>query len=360
MINLIELFETKMLKQNAQAVKYVNVHGLQGVQGVLKEINEQINRDFGLVGPFTLSTPSARVHAVRWAIAREVFVVETNVKRATKEIVAAAIAQINKCPYCEDVHRTSIASSGDEDTAKAIANETWKSMENKKTKALIEWALNTRNPGADIVRNPPFSIHEAPEIIGTALVFHSTNRLVSIFLEDSPVPGVLGKPLVKNSALFIASKTFFKSMVSKKAGTGDSLKFIENYPASKNVSWAKSIPAYVQALTANEILLNKIEAEVIPFRTVQLFKEYISTWQGDDMLLGRAWLSEILSGLDEIEKPVATLVFLAALAPFTITEDDINNFRKINPGDKALIEVCFWAIETATKRISEWLVNPFF
>jgi len=299
------------------------------------------------------------VHAVRWAIAREAFVVETNVKRVTKEIVAAAIAQINKCPYCEEVHGTSISSSGDDNTAKAIATGTWQLLKDEKTKAIIEWSLNTRNPEAHIVRNPPFSIHEAPEIIGTALVFHSTNRLVSIFLEDSPLPGILGNSLTKKSALFIASKTLFKSMVTKKAGAGDALKFIENYPASKNLSWAQPIPAYVQALAANEILLNKIEAEVIPGRTARLFKEYISNWQGEEMPLGRAWLSEILSGLDEIEKPAAKLIFLAALAPYTVTENDINNFRKINPGDKALIEVCFWAIETATKRISEWLVKPF-
>ncbi|RMG33997.1 MAG: hypothetical protein D6732_11055 [Methanobacteriota archaeon] len=357
---MLTSIESKMLEHNARAVKYVKVRAFKEVHGALKAINEQINRDFGLSGPLALSIPSHRVHAVRWAMAREAFVVETHVKRVSKEIVAAAIAQINQCPYCEEVHGTSISSSGDRQTAKAIARGNWQWLGDEKTKAILEWSLNTRNPTAEIIRNPPFSFQEAPEIIGTALVFHSTNRLVSIFLEDSPLPRFLAKSWAKKLALFIASKTLFRSMVTKKASAGDALKFIEKYPAPKNLSWAQSIPPYVQALAAQEVLLTKIEAQVIPDRTAQLFKDFVNRWQGEDMPLGRAWLSELLSGLDEIETPAATLIFLAALAPYAITENDISNFRKINPTDKALIEVCFWAVETVTKRISEWLTKPFW
>ena len=356
---MIHKIEAKILDQNAHAVKYLKVQGLKDSAGIIKSINFQINRDFGLTGPLTLSTPSKRVHAIRWAIARESFVVETNVKRVTKETVAACIAQINKCPYCEDVHGTSISSAGDKNIAKAIENGTWQLLKDERTKEIVNWSLNTLNPQSEIIRNPPFTAKEAPEIIGTALVFHSTNRLVSIFLENSPFPLFLSNPLIKKTTLNLASKTLFKSMISKKADSGDALKFIEDYPFSKQFKWAEFVPAYSKALAAREILLKKIEHEVIPVKAVEVFKNKINRWQGEEMPLGKSWLTGTLNNLSETEKPVAQLMFLAAFAPYTIIRKDVENFRKIKHGDKELIEVCFWAIQILTDRIREWLIKPF-
>jgi len=353
------LIETKIAEQNAQRVKYIKVIGLKESEGKVNRINVQIDRDFGLVGPMTLSTPSERVHAIRWATARESFVVENNVKRVTKEIIAAGVAQINKCPYCEDVHRTSISSAGNNDAAKAIINGSWKSLKNERTKAIIDWSINTRNPNASIIRNPPFSKIEAPEIIGTALVFHSTNRLVSIFLEESPLPGLLNNNLLKKVALKIASKTLFKTMVTKKVNEGESLQFIHNYKIQKSFEWSKTIPSFSRALAAEKMLLYEIEKEIIPQKLVSLFKNKVKKWQGEEMPLGRSWLQILTNGLSEAEKPIANLIFLAAFEPYTITKTDIDAFRKIYPDDKDLVDVSFWAIQILTNRISEWLTKPF-
>lgn len=110
---MIKAIENKMMEQNTHAVKYLKVIGLKESKGLIKELNHQIDRDFGLAGPLSLSSVSERVHAIRWVISREVFVVETNVARLTKEAIAASISQINTCAYCEDVHATSIISAGD-------------------------------------------------------------------------------------------------------------------------------------------------------------------------------------------------------------------------------------------------------
>ncbi len=356
---MIRTIEKKMLQQNAHAVKYMQVKGLKNARGITKRINQQIDRDFGLAGPFTLSSVSERVHSVRWVHAREIFVVETNVKRVIKETIAAGISQLNKCAYCEDVHGTSIISSGDKLTANAIANGSWKSLENEKTKSLIEWSLNTRNPDAEIIKIPPFTLDEAPEIIGTALEFHATNRLVSIFLEESPLPKFLTNSFIKKTAFNIASKTLFKSMVQKKANVGESLVFIKDYSLSEQHSWACIIPAYAKGIEAKDRLLDELEKEVIPERTAQLFKDKISTWQGEEMPMGKAWLNDTLNLLTENEKPIAKILFLAAFAPYTITENDINNFRKFKPTDKELLEVCYWAVQKITDRIGEWLIKPF-
>ena len=357
---MLRTIEKKVMQQNGNAIKYLTVQNIKNATNInIKNINMQIDRDFGLAGPLTLSTPSLRVHAVRWAVARESFIVETNVKRVNKEIVAACVAQLNKCPYSEDAHSTSIMSCDDAKTGDAIINRTWKELDNKKTKQLINWSLQTRNPHASIIKNPPFSIDEAPEIIGTALAFHSTNRLVNIFLEESPLPSFLTGKLLKKIALKIASKTLFKSMVSNNAMAGDGLQFIQDHPIHKSIEWSKAIPAFSKVLAAEEILLKDIEEDTIPEKLRDLFKNEVTQWEGEEMPLGRGWLNEILINLDENELRVGRLLFLAAFAPYTITKNDINAFRKVKPTDKELIETCFWAIQTVTNKIGEWLIKPF-
>ena len=357
---MLSAIERKVMQQNGNAVKYLTVQSIKNTTNIdIKNINIQIDRDFGLAGPLTLSTPSVRVHAVRWVAARESFIVETNVKRVNKEIVAACVAQLNKCPYCEDAHGTSIMSCDDTLTGNAIANRTWQGLDDEKTKQLIDWSLQTRNPKAAIIKNPPFSRKEAPEIIGTALVFHSTNRLVNIFLEESPLPKFLTGNLLKKTSLKIASKTLFKSMVSKNAIAGDGLQFIENHPISKSLEWSKAIPSFSKVLAAEELVLREIEEEMIPEKLKFLFKEHVKKWNGEEMPLGRAWLNKILINLNDGHLYIGRVLFLAAFAPYTITKNDINAFRKIKPTDKELIETCFWAIQTITNRIGEWLVKPF-
>ncbi|HHC80389.1 MAG TPA: hypothetical protein ENK46_10945 [Flavobacteriia bacterium] len=357
---MLQLIEDKLMQQNGNAVKYLTVQGIDtATDNTIKKINTQISSDFGLAGPLTLSTPSERVHAVRWAVARESFVVETFVKRVNKEIVATCVAQLNQCPYCEDAHGASIMSSGDIQTANMLTSGTWKNLKDEKTKQLIDWSLHTRTPNATIVKNPPFSREEAPEIIGTALVFHSTNRLVNIFLEASPLPNFLTGNRIKKTALKIAAKTLFKSMITNSAKAGESLQFIQNYSVSKTLAWPESIPAFAKALAAERVVLKEIEEEIIPLPLVQLFKNHVNKWQGEAKPLGRTWLNYILKDVNESDRHVGRLLFLAAFAPYAITEDDIGNFRKVKPTDTALLEACFWAIQTLTNKIGEWLIHPF-
>ena len=356
---VMKIVEKQIMKQNAHAVKYVKIQHLKNASPKIKAINIQVQRDFGLLGPITLSTPSTRVHALRWAMVRDSFIVETEVSRVTKEIVASAVAKLNKCPYCADAHNTSIVSAGDDLTAQSIDDNTWESLENEKTKQIINWSLNTRNPDANIIKNPPFSMEEAPEIIGTALVFHSTNRLASIFLENSPLPSFVVGKFMKKMVLSVASKTFFKTIVEKKAKLGEAEQFLSDIKIKEIPKWAKHIPSFANALAGKEVILQDISNEHIPENVAKLFEEYLSSWRGEEMPMRRGWLNDVLPSLEGDELIIAKLIFLSAFSPYMITQKDINAYRKINSEDKALIEVCFWSIEKLTLRISSWLVSPF-
>ena len=96
-------------EKNAHDVRYLRTFGLKDAEGVIKEINQQIDRDLMIVPPNSLSTPSERVHAVRWAGIREFMVAETHVPRWTKETIASTLSKLNACPYCEEAHDTALS-----------------------------------------------------------------------------------------------------------------------------------------------------------------------------------------------------------------------------------------------------------
>ena len=344
---MIKSIKSFIDEKNAHDVKYIRTYGIKDAHGIIKKINQQIDDDLMLVPPNSLSTPSERVHPLRWASIREFLVVETHVPRATKETIAATISELNTCPYCEDAHKTALSALGD------------KATKNEKTKAIIEWSQNTRNPHAKIIQNPPFTAIEAPEIIGTALLFHSTNRLVSIFLAESMLPGIIGNKSFKKIALYFAAKTIMKHFVGKKVEAGHSLQFIGQHEIPKHLQWAESVPAYAQIFTAQESVLAEIEKDLIPPTSARILREAISAWQGEDMPLGRSWLADLTKDISEEEKSIATIILLAAFAPHTVTENDIRAFQENNPSDKDLLETCFWSIETLTKKIATWLTQPF-
>ena len=344
---MVNKLKSIMTEKGAHDIKYLKAYGIKDAHGIIKNINLQINRDLMIVPPNSLSTPSERVHPLRWAGIREFLAVENHVSRATKETIAATISELNTCPYCQDAHETAITALGDSASI------------NDDIDSLIEWSKNTLNPQADIIKNPPFGQVQAPEIIGTALLFHSTNRLVSIFAAKSLLPGILDTRLFKQKALNFAAKTLMKAFVEKQLSPGDSLQFIGEQVVPKHLQWAESLPAYGQIYAAIDSKLIDIEKDVIPPSAAKILKQVISTWQGEDMPLGRGWISKLTNNLNDGDKATTNLMLLAAFAPYIITKKDIQAFRKHNHSDKDLLEICYWSIEMLTNKISIWLTKPF-
>src|SRR5262249_45136927 len=72
--------------------------------GRIKEIYAQIKQDLMQVPePFSIHSPSPDMLAGVWGIFRE-SLVAGHVDRGLKEIVAATVAKINRCPWCVDAH----------------------------------------------------------------------------------------------------------------------------------------------------------------------------------------------------------------------------------------------------------------
>jgi len=159
---------------------------------LLAQTYPQIKRDFGaLVEPFSLHAPAPRLLAGIWMATREIALVGI-VRRVIKEAIAATVSQLNRCPYCVDAHTMMLHAISAHGAAAAISQENDSEIQDPAIRPIIAWAKATRSPGDPLLHRPPFSEAEAPEIIGTAVAFHYTNRMVDIFLDETPLPSNRG------------------------------------------------------------------------------------------------------------------------------------------------------------------------
>lgn len=323
--------------------------------GKVAQIYTQIRRDFQLVPPLTLFSASPELLAGVWSIWRESQFVQGVMPRATLEAVSAAISRINECPYCVDAHTGMLHATSKHDVVNAIFECNTLLINDDRTRQIVEWALATKTPGASILKSPPFTSIEAPEIIGTTIVYHFVNRMVNIFLKPSPLPIPTGSVKLRKMAIRLFGATIAKRIVKRKVTAGDSLKFTTQAKLTKDFSWAISSNYISSAYASFNNLIEKLGEQIISDKVIKIVKHQIKKWQGEDMGLSQNWVNKLIVDLDCADKPVAKLALLTAIAPYQVDENTINQFRVIHPDDESLLNVTAWASFSAARHIGKWL-----
>jgi len=217
---------------------------------------------------------------------------------------------------------------------------------------MVKWASATRSPGAKALLSPPFSQKDAPEIIGTAVFFHYVNRMVSVLLSETPLPS--NHRLVKKIFTRMAG-WFFSGAIHRSKSLGTSLELLPESELPADFVWAKTSPNIAGAFARFAAVVDRAGCESIPQDVRDCVVEKVQSWNGKEPGLGRHWVEEAISGLDEKSKDIARLVLLTALAPYQVDKEMVNAFTTHITGDDGLIGALAWGSFTAARRIGTWL-----
>ncbi len=337
------------------AIKYIKPVKPDSAEGLVAEVYAQIKRDFGrVVEPFLVHSPLPKLLAVAWMACRETELVGS-VPREVKEAVAAAVSKLNQCPYCVDAHTIMLNAAGMRSTANAISNTRYSQISDAKTRLTVEWALATNSPKAQILRSPPFSRQEAPEIIGTAVFYHYMNRMANALLRESPLP--LNQRWLKSPLKRVAG-WMFSDAVHRSKTIGDALQFMPKTVLPADLHWAKAALNVAQAYASFAATVDKVGEYSLPLEVRVHVQEELSEWNGKTDELSLAWSEDAISRFDEATQDAARLALLTALAPYRVDVNVILAFRKHFPGDDKLVGALAWASFTAARRIGTWLQTP--
>lgn len=313
------------LRSSLRHVKHVTPTRPRHATGLTAEVYRQVERDFGMLAPpMALHSPAPAVLAAAWAMLRESLVATTSlVPRATKEMVATAVSMANSCPYCVDVHGATLASLG---------AGGWDDLD-----PVAAWAR------AGVAARWPFPAAHAPQLIAVATTFHYLNRVVHVFLGDSPLPPELPAAM-RGRAMSLVGR-IMRAPALRGGTPGESLPLLDAAPLPADLAWAAGEPHIAGAFARAAAVIDAVSAVPAPVR--DLVVRELSTWDGTPPGVSRAWAD--VRGLPAADRAAGRLALLVAKAPYQVTGDEVAAYQRDHPAD-ALVELVAWAALTAARR----------
>ena len=291
-------------------------------------VHRQVEADFGLLAPpIALHTAAPGALAASWAMLRESLIADGRASRSVKEAVAAGVSERNRCPYCVEVHTATLAALADG------ASD---------VDPLAEWA---RTGGAGVA---PFGCADAPELIGTAVAFHYLNRMVSVFLGDSPLP-----PAMPASARDTARQVLGRLMrphAVRSHRPGRSLDFLPAAEPAPDLDWAEPNPVLAEAFSRAYAAIDGLAARTVPDDVRAVLASALAAWDGAPVGLSRAWAYDETEGLKADSRAAGVLALLTAKAAYQV-DDTIVADARAGGSDADLVALTSWAALSAARKL---------
>ncbi|MFI6904981.1 carboxymuconolactone decarboxylase family protein [Nonomuraea sp. NPDC050394] len=281
--------------------------------GLVAEVYRRQAADVGLTRMPALMALSSvpALLAATWSLLRESLMAGP-LSRTEREVVALGVSTANRCPYCVGAHTLFLHATGDHALAETLLAG-GRPAEPRQA-ALYAWATGETRDAPD-----------APELLGTALVFHFINRMVTALHTPDVLPGGLQKTRLVRRA---AGRTLARP-ARRLLPPGESLRLLEPphtaAPRSPDElraaapAWAHGSPAGTAYAALTEVAGQGGALLTYPERVAQA----VTRWDGGHPPMGGSWLADALSGLPAAEVAPTRLALLAALAPYRITEGDV-------------------------------------
>lgn len=321
------------LRRSLAQIRYVAPVRPRQANGLVRLVYRQVERDFGMLAPPTaLHSPAPNVLAASWAMLRESLIATGTADRATKEAVAAAVSRSNECPYCVEVHDATLRGLTGEPDA------------DPHTRAVATWARHCTTRAGAVRHSWPFPAEQAPELIGVAVTFQYLNRMVHVFLPDSPLPPNIPAGARTRAQRFLGR--VMRGPALRDVEPGAALELLPRAVPPRDLPWAQGNPtlsaAFARAYTA-------IDNATVPESVRDLMTAELSDWDGQPPGPSRAWVTAATATLPEPDRATGRLALLVAKAPYQVDETVVGDYRAGTPDDAALVELTSWASLSAAR-----------
>lgn len=334
------------LRTTLSQIRHVTPTHPRHAAGLVADVYRQVEADFGMLAPpMSLHSPAPANLAAAWLMLRETLVAETAASRAAKETVAAAVSVRNACPYCVEVHSATLGGLGARDDADALGSGAFGDVADPGLRALASWA-NAGGPW-------PFPHEQQPELIGVAVAFEYLNRMVNVFLGDSPLP-----PTVPAGARAGARRVLglvMRGTAMRAAVPGAALTLLDAAQPAPDLVWAGRSHTITEAFARATAAVDAAAARTVPLPVRVLVAVELAGWDGRSPGLSRAWADDAVRTLPDAVRGAGRLALLVAKASYQVDDGLVADFRREQPTDRALLELTSWAGLAAARRVGDLL-----
>ncbi|WP_214410494.1 carboxymuconolactone decarboxylase family protein [Sphaerisporangium fuscum] len=324
-------------------------------EGLVARVYAQVERDFGMLAPpIVLHSPAAEPLAASWTVLRESLLAAGRVPRPVKEAVATAVSLGNACPYCVDVHQATMDGLVPGRPAAQIADDHLDAIADPELRRAAAWARATGTRDAAARSAPPLPPEQTGELVAVAVTFHYLNRMVNVFLGESPLPPEV--PAGARGGLMRLFGLLMRPAARRSVPPGASLDLLPAAPLPPDLSWAGTqalAAAFARAAAAAE----RAGRRSVPQPVRELVVARLEAWTGEPLGPSRAWAAAAVAGLPAAQRPAGRLALLTAMASYQVDQSVVDEFRAGTPDDRALVELTSWASFTAARRAGAWIVQ---
>ena len=309
--------------------------------GVVADVYRALEREFGLLAPpVALHSPDPVLLGVAWTLLREVLLVTGRVGRAEKEAVAAGVSLANACPYCVEVHSAVLGGLHDRSDARALGAGRVDDVTDPGLRELAGWARS----GAGSPPGPP---ERVAELVATAAVFHYVNRMVAVFLGDSPLPDALPAHAAGTASAVLGALMAPTARMSLAPGDGLGLPpGPPPGPGPADLAWARPRPHLHRTLVRCAAAVESAGERVLHREERAAVRAALAA-HATEPPPGRDWQADALG---DGPTAAARLALLTALAPHRVGPAEVDAFRAAHgPRDADLVAVTAWAALTAAR-----------
>ncbi|WP_150238106.1 carboxymuconolactone decarboxylase family protein [Nocardiopsis quinghaiensis] len=315
------------VRRSLKDVRHVHPVPPRRARGEVATLYRQVERDFGVLAPpVALLSPAPECAAATWTALRESLLVPGRTARPDREAVATAVSRDNACPYCVEVHGATLGSLG------PVGGDSRVRL------------------GAD----PP----ERAELGAVVLTFQHINRLVNVFLPESPLPafapGFARKSLRRATGAVIAAR-------SGHPVPGASLPLLPERtrrgPVPDDLGWAAGDPRILRALTRTAATIDAAGDRALPDTVRALLRRHLQEQGTGSAGVSRAWVEEPVSELPPPDRPLGRLALLTARASYQVGDDTVTECRNAGADDPTLVRAVCWAAMTAARHATRAMLD---
>ncbi|SEP52408.1 carboxymuconolactone decarboxylase family protein [Amycolatopsis saalfeldensis] len=343
-----------VLRRSPSRIRHVTAVRPAEASGLVAEVYARTERDFGLLAPpIALHSPAPEILAAAWLMLRETLVACHQLDRAAKEVVATAVSLGNACPYCVDVHGSTLDGLGQGRDGTALTGGHPESITDPVLREVAGWAEASTTRAAALRYPARFTAGQTAELAGVAVTFQYLNRMVNVFLGGSPLPPVL--PTAARAGGLRLLGRFMRQIAQERHRPGSDLGLLPAAPVHQDLAWAGSNRYIEDAFARAGAVIDAAGGRSVPRPVRELLGTTLSGWDGRPAGPSRAWADDAVSVLPGANRAAGRLALLTALASYQVDESVIGEFRREQPGDRVLIELTSWASLTAARQAGSWL-----
>jgi AhpD family alkylhydroperoxidase len=342
------------LRRSRTQIRHIDAVRPGAARDPVRRIYAQIERDFGMLAPpVILHSPAPGPLAACWLMLRETLVASGMADRATKEAVAAAVSLSNTCPYCVEVHTATLHGLAQRRDAAVRPRRRVESITDPGVRDIAAWARESGLQRSAARRHLPFPAEHVPELAGVAVTFQYLNRMVNVFLGDSPLPPGVPGP-ARSGARHLLGR-FMAGTARGRSEPGASLDLLPAAPLPGDLAWAAGNPSIGGAFARAAAAIEAAGGRSVPEPVRNLVLATLAKWDGQPTGRSRGWIDAAVCELAAAHRPAGRLALLTALASYQVGQSDVDAFRDGGqPGDQALVELTSWSSMAAARRIATW------